>query len=421
VLSLLLLVPFLGAALVTLLSFGAGNAVRCQRLATAFGWMHLALLIGWIGSSMDWSKGSLQLREEIAWPLMPGISLTLGIDGLSWLLMVVGTLVFLNFAHRRSNPETADRSEWAGPLIGLGCLTVALACTDLYVLLASWQLLLLIGYLQMRSVNNAHGGVSAPNPHAHRFLVLTQSAMLGLTLAAATYFQASSAAGIEPSANLFDLQSQSGTWKFVEQGDSTFAFPIWTLSLQLVCFAVLLGLLPFSWRRPRKDGASDDCNDAATSRIANGNHAFLAQQMTMILVVYGMLRVVLPLAPEQVSMAALWVVVWGLVAGGRALLGSKRSDAIPAFLFALIGAAAWHADSAIGGVWLDLALLLLIFAVTVIGPQSDAAGTKGANRTFLRGLAVAPLAAFVVLYFSTPGIEATLKIVRRTMIGEDLG
>jgi NADH:ubiquinone oxidoreductase subunit 4 (subunit M) len=410
VLSLLLLVPFLGAAFVTLIPSGSRASTRCQRIAAIFSWVHLGLLIGWIGVGMDWGKGSLQLREEFAWPLLPGISLTLGVDGLSWLLMVVGTLVHLKFAHQsHPNPKASTPGHWSRSLLALGCLTVALSSTDLYVVLAAWQLLLLLGYFQLRLPILAVTDPSIAAAQAHRYLVFTQAAILGLMLAAATYFQASSASGIEPSANLFDLQSQSGSWKFADQSSSSFAFPIWTLSLQLVCCAVLLGLLPLSFRRPQQQSAAENRSAAGNQRAADTDAQQISSAvppMSMVLVVYGLLRVVLPLAPDHVAMAAPWVVLWGLIAGARAFLGPNRSDALPALIFALIGLAAWQADASLGGPALDLALLLLILAVTLPAP---------------RRITVAPLAAFVVLYFTTPGIEATLKIVRRTFIGEDLG
>lgn len=420
-LSLLLLVPLIGAVCVTLLPAGATADSTRRRAALLFGWAQLALLL-WLGTSLDWSIGGVQQSEVYAWPLMVGIEFAVGVDGLSWLLLVVTALGFLLAGHRAQ----ASRSHTAIDLLSLACMSAALASTNLLPMLAAWQLLLLLAYLRGHKQPNADDVHHGADPAAKRYLVISQAALAGLLFSTAVYFHASSLQGIQPSADIFDLQSQASSWRFLPLAENQFAFPLWTLSLQLVCCAALFGLFPFHLRSQPKPSAA-----AAADLTAAATKA--ADPLPQLIAGYALIRIVLPLAPDQVALAAPWMMVWGVGAGAHALLsqrgqpsGAISADgqatapqwtaAIPALGFALFGLAAWTADQSAGAVLLDLGILVMVanvLALPLLGKQTQAT-------TLIRALAGGPLVALVVLYFTSPGIEATLKIVRRTLTAEEM-
>lgn len=406
-LSTLLLVPVLGAALATLLPAEAGGAKRCRQIAQLVGWTQFLLIVAWLAPNMDWARGSLQLQQEFSWALMPGIAFGLALDHLSWLLLCAASLAFLLMAHAPtsgSEPNSTAPSfkRWDARMLGLACINCALISTSMYAILAAWQLLLLLAYLErLTPSTHADATPERPDPGARRYLILSQSAIVGIILAAAAYFQASGASGIEPSANLYDLQSQSGSWISLASSEDYSAFPAWTLSLQLVCCAVLLGLYPFH-------------------RCRANEQPQLLRNLATLLTVYALLRLILPLAPDHAASAAPLLIVWGVVAAGYAWMRNAKTEAFPALTFALLGIASWQADGGAAS-WLLLAVLVAAVAGIMLSLKTT---TSSDGQTPLSKQALPAVVmggGVLVLFLVSDGLSATLQIVANTLVGEVAG
>ena len=90
ILSLVLWVPFFGAALVTLLPAAQPRLIRGVALFHA----GLALILSWgLLIPFDRNTAALQFVEQVVWSSAIGVSYALGVDGLSLPMVLLGTLL----------------------------------------------------------------------------------------------------------------------------------------------------------------------------------------------------------------------------------------------------------------------------------------------------------------------------------------
>ncbi|HRC72013.1 MAG TPA: proton-conducting transporter membrane subunit, partial [Candidatus Competibacter sp.] len=90
ILSLVLWVPFFGAALVTLLPAAQPRLIRGVALFHA----GLALILSWgLLIPFDRNTAALQFVEQVVWSSTIGVSYALGVDGLSLPMVLLGTLL----------------------------------------------------------------------------------------------------------------------------------------------------------------------------------------------------------------------------------------------------------------------------------------------------------------------------------------
>lgn len=397
--------PLVGAALVYLVPSGPRATVLARQFATAVACLQL-LGVLYLGSTLDWSKGGIQALQSFAWPLTDGVDFSLAVDGLSWLMLLLGALALLGAVvaqpRTESGPSPSDASNTAPAenallLAAHGCLALAILATNLYPLLLAAQLMILIIYAGSTRLG----------------LILSQVALLGLIVGFGAYYHASASQGIQASADIYDLQSQAGSWTLTSTPELGEGFPMWALSLQVVCCVALLGVFPFHRLRPQTL-STDAADNSKTSTAAD-----LAGHLPAMLAAYMLIRFVLPLAPASIASAAPWMLAWGGVGIAFTLWSRNFSQQlIPCLILASLGATTLSAPSSAAAGLLLSAMFFLAADVT-LGPLLRR-GKANTNRV-AQGLAIVPLVLLLILQIATPGISATLEVVQRTLIGEDLG
>jgi len=328
VLSLLLLVPLIGAICVTLLPRSAGSTAR--RAALGFTIAQLAMLLWLAITGFDYSKGGVQFASEYSWIASMGFSIELVADGLSLLFLLSSSLLFGVAFLSRSGSEPNSRAFFILAQLCQACVACVLLASNLYLLIAAWQLLLLLIYFLLNAGADKKLGQAAV-----RYLMLSQACILGLGVGLAMYTMASGADGIEPSLNMFDLQSQAGSWDPNQPTLLGMQFPAWTLVLQFVCCLGLLGVFPL---HRVGNQILRHCSPAV---------AIIFAGIATKLGAYALLRMVLPLAASVLPSASYWIALCGLVGlayGARQLgqtpdllgkMGQFQAALLAAFLIPL--------------------------------------------------------------------------------------
>lgn len=328
VLSLLLLVPLIGAICVTLLPRSAGQTAR--RAALGFTIAQIAVLLWLAITGFDSSKGGVQFASDYSWIPSMGFAIEWVADGLSLLFLFSSSLLFGVAFLSRSSSEPNPRPFFVLAQLCQACVACVLLASNLYLLIAAWQLLLLLIYFLLIAGADKKLGHAAV-----RYLMLSQACIMGLGIGVAMYTMASGADGIEPSLNIFDLQSQAGSWSPNQPTWMGMPFPAWTLALQFICCLGLLGGFPL-----HQIGNQ-------ILRHCSPPVAIICAAIVAKLGAYALLRLVLPLATLVLPAASFWIALCGLVGlayGARQLsqtpdllgkLGQFQAALLAAFLIPL--------------------------------------------------------------------------------------
>jgi NADH-quinone oxidoreductase subunit M len=147
-LTTLMLVPLIGAALVFALP--AGRDLLAKQVALAISLVTVGLAI-YIGVTMDNTNGGLQFVEKYSWIRSFGISWSLGVDGISAVLIVMATiLVPLVIIASWNDVESIERGTVKGYFALILLLEVFMvgvfAATDLFLFYVFFEAMLIPVY-----------------------------------------------------------------------------------------------------------------------------------------------------------------------------------------------------------------------------------------------------------------------------------
>ena len=302
VLSIILLTPVVGAALVMLLPAGRVRVIRWLALLVSLVPLGFAI---WLWAAYDAGLPGYQFVEQAAWYGAIGSSYHLGVDGISVSMVLLTTLLTpLALLISWSIQERVRGYMALFLLLETGMLGVFLSL-DLLMFFVFWE----VGLVPMYFLINQWGSANR-NYASFKFLIYTMAGSLGLLLAIQLIGLAS---------GTFDLVEITSRWTALDQPLTVvglpLAVPIGTVKAVafwafVLAFAIKVPIWPFHTWLP----------DAHTEAPTAGS--MILAGVLLKLGAYGFLRFVLPLYPEQ-AQAYAWIL--GLLAVLAIVLGAFSS------------------------------------------------------------------------------------------------
>jgi NADH-quinone oxidoreductase subunit M len=350
-LSLILWLPAIGAAIVLFLPVERVQAIRWTAL-TASLMAFLVSLITW--AVFDPSAAGFQFQEQANWYAAIQSSYHLGVDGISLTLVILTTMltplaILASFNVR----ERVKAFMILFLLLETGMLGVFLAL-DLLQFFVFWE----AGLVPMYFLINQWGGANR-NYASLKFILYTMGGSLGLLLAIQL---------IGVAAGTFDLPKLFALWPNLSTSGANagtiLGFPAATIKAVafwafVIAFAVKVPIWPFHTWLP----------DAHTEAPTGGS--MILAGVLLKLGAYGFLRLVLPLYPVEAHQYAGWLAALGtlaIVLGALGALGQSDFKRLVAyssinhmgFIVLGIAAAAWAAGSANAVFAIDGAVLQMV-------------------------------------------------------------
>ncbi|MEN9203698.1 MAG: NADH-quinone oxidoreductase subunit M [Thermostichus sp. DG_1_5_bins_95] len=278
-LSLLIGIPLLGAAVIGLIPERAGQSIH-RRLALGFGVILFALCVGLL-LNFDPGRGSLQWVERVAWIPQLGLIYELGVDGISLpLVLLTGLLVLI--ALWASGKVERPRLYYSLVLMLAAAVAGAFLAQNLLLFFLFYEVELIPLYLLI-----AIWGGPRRTYAATKFLVYT--ALSGILLLI----------------GFFGLSWLSDTNSFTYTVLQAHPLPLVQQTLLLIPIllglAIKIPLVPFHTWLP-------DAHVEASTPIS-----VLLAGLLLKLGTYGLLRFGLQLLPDAWEQAAPWLASWAVV------------------------------------------------------------------------------------------------------------
>lgn len=369
-LTILTLIPLVGAILVACLGSENKNAARKLGLATS--------LIALLGAVFLWSKfqpaGGMQFVEQFAWVPNLGIEYHLGVDGLG-LLMVLLATILIPFAMLASWKIEQNTKLYFSLLLFLESgLIGTFTALNFFHWFLFWELSLIPAFFLIK----IWGGPQRTKA-AYQFFIYTLVGSAAMLLA---FLAINSATGVFDFAKLAEM-SRSGELTKQLTAKLPYFNPQTLMTLLFLGvflgFAVKVPLIPFHTWLP-----------AAYSEAPTGTSMILTGIMSKM-GVYGFLRILLPIFPEQTRAMLtplLWLAVVTIVFSAAAAFAQKDLKRMVAY-------------SSINH--LGYCLLGIFAAAQITGAEIDGSVEKAAAlngvilQMFNHGLTAAALFYFVGL------------------------
>jgi NAD(P)H-quinone oxidoreductase subunit 4 len=279
-LSLLLLIPFLGAFVLLLLPSnpppGRMRAIAITTLALQLLWSLRVLL------AFDPHQGGMQLQESLSWVPMIGLDYRLGIDGLSLPLVLMNGALTLVSAVCTRDISQRPRIYFALLLLISGAVNGAFLAENLLLFFLFYELELIPLWLLISIWGGAERAYAAT-----KFLIFTAisgvlilGAFLGLALFTGTV-----------DFSLTPILSER-----LAMGSQ-----LVLLGSLLIGFGIKIPLVPFHTWLP-------DAHTQASTPVS-----VLLAGVLLKLGTYGLLRFCLGLFPEAWALVAPWLAIWAAV------------------------------------------------------------------------------------------------------------
>ena len=292
--SFLTLLPFVGGVTVLLLGRAGRSAARLTALIFATAAVAYTLLL-W--SRFDPSLAGMQMQEMHPWEPAIGLAYHVGLDGLSLLMLAVSSIVILMaVAASWSNPTQGPIYFCLLLFLETGLFGTYTALNFLHWFLY-WELSLIPAFFMIRLWGNA-GRARA----ATQFFVYTMVGSIALLLAFLALFLASN------SFDFVELTQMAQTGQLGAAIGQNLHWHQWDsghITMFLFCsaflgFAVKTPVVPFhGWLASAYSEAAPETTMALTGALSKMG-------------VYGFLRILLPIFPEQMWRARtilLWLAI----------------------------------------------------------------------------------------------------------------
>ena len=281
-LSALIWLPVLGAVLIGFLPLSITPS-RSRLISLVIAIVTLVVTIG-LGVGFNPSDVALQFQEEIPWIEALGLSYRLGVDGLSFPLLVLNSLLTCIAIY--STDESVLRSRFYYSLLLLLNAGVAGAflAQDLLLFFLFYEIELIPLYLLIAIWGGAKRGYAAT-----KFLIYT--AISGISILAAFL-------------GLVWL-SDAGSFAYASVQSAAIALPLTTQIILLVAiligFGIKIPLVPFHTWLP-------DAHVEASTSVS-----ILLAGVLLKLGTYGLLRFGMNLLPEAWHTLSPWLATWAVV------------------------------------------------------------------------------------------------------------
>jgi len=344
-LSVLLLIPFLGAALLLLLPGqpppGQMRQVAIASLVVQLAWSLVVLV------SFDPSEGAMQMRESIPWVSNIGLDYRLGIDGLSLPLVLVNAGLSLVSAVCTRDISQRPRIYFALLLLISGAVNGAFLADNLLLFFLFYELELIPLWMLISIWGGANRAYAAT-----KFLIFT--AISGILILGAFLGLALFTGSVD-----FSLTP-------VLSDRLAMGSQLVLLVALLIGFGIKIPLVPFHTWLP-------DAHTQASTPVS-----VLLAGVLLKLGTYGLLRFCLGLFPEAWALLAPWLAIWAAVSvlyGSLAAIAQRDMKRMVAYSsvghmgYILLAAAAATPLSLLGAVFqmvshgLISALLFLLVGV----------------------------------------------------------
>ncbi len=288
-LSLIIFVPALGAALLLLPPFkGNDDAVRWVANIFAFlGFLvSLPLWFAWNFSSSD----AFQFRDKAAWIPSIGVTYKLGVDGISALLVLLTTLLGVIAVLSSWTAITERVRQYYVFLLLLQTGMLGVFCAlDMFLFYVFWEVMLVPMYFLI----GIWGGARRLYAAIKFFLYTLVGSVVMLLGLLAVYFRTRAVPGLEATGS-FDYE------QWLELGlDPVLQF--WVFLAFFLGFAIKVPMFPFHTWLP----------DAHVEAPTAGSVILAGVLLKMG--TYGFIRFSLPLLPEATRAAVPWMVTLSIV------------------------------------------------------------------------------------------------------------
>jgi len=280
-LSALILIPILGALLISCLPSSWGGALRDRRIALVFGMVTL-IGSGVVSSQFLLGHAGKQFQEYIPWLEDLGLAYHLGVDGLSLPLVVLNALLTLVALYSSSEQIIRPKLYYALMLVLSAAVTGAFIAQNFLLFFLFYELELIPLYLLIAIWGGQRRGYAAT-----KFLLYT--AISGVLVLAAC----------------FGLGLLSGSFSFdyetLAQQPVALVPQIVLLSFLLVGFGIKIPLMPFHTWLP-------DAHVEASTPVS-----VMLAGVLLKLGTYGLLRFGMGLFPDAWALLAPGLAAWAVV------------------------------------------------------------------------------------------------------------
>jgi len=273
-LSLLIAVPVVGAALVALAGPGAVRSMRAIALTASLAVFAVALRIA---ALFDSSTGEFQFTEQAAWIPQMGVTWSLGLDGISLLLVLLTVfltpLVVLNSA---TSIDKRQKGYLVNVLLLESAMLGTLVATDVLVFYVFWELMLVPMFLLI-GIWGGRRRVYA----SMKFVLFTMVGSLPMLVALVWLGLAHAGATGAPSYAMTDLYDL----------ELTRSAQAWCFAAMALSFAIKVPMWPLHTWLP----------DAHVEAPTGGSVILAGVLLKMG--TYGFLRLAMPICPDVLGTA----------------------------------------------------------------------------------------------------------------------
>ena len=302
-LSCMIAVPFLGIALLAFV----GSALWARRIALGCALLSLGFFL-FVLFGFDPNKEGMQFVEEMAWMPTFHIKYSVGVDGISILLLLLTTLLTPLCVLCSWTAITAHvRAFMMLILLVEGAMLVVFTATDLFLFFMMWEVTMIPMYFMI----TLWGGPGRINAGLKFILYSLAGSLLLLAGILALHVEASHVGG----GQTFDIIALS-------QLDYSATAQWWMFLAFFLSFAIKLPMFPFHTWLPDAHGEAPTAGSVLLAGVL------------LKMGGYGFLRICLPMFPEaSVAFAPviLWLSVVAILYGGYMALAQDDLKKLVAY------------------------------------------------------------------------------------------
>ncbi|WP_034764148.1 complex I subunit 4 family protein [Chrysiogenes arsenatis] len=392
-LSILIFLPIVAGALVLIAPLSPSVA-RSIGFAVSL----IVLALGIMTYQGFQSTGGYEFVESYYWIKSYGISYTLGIDGISLMILMLVALLFPVAFLLLWNDKS--KGYWGNMLLVQGAMVGTLSSLDLILFYVFWEVMLIPIFFMI----GLYGGA---NRYAAAVKITVYTMVGSLFMFVAILYLA------------YSFQTVSGVWSFALEDLTSVSLTgkeaFWVFAAFMLAFAIKIPLFPLHTWLP------DAYTEAPTGAT------FILSAIMAKLGIYAVIRFVMPVYPQEYLMYATPLIVLGLIGMvycGIAAIKQQDVKRMLAYSSAshlgiiAVGIFALNTEAMVGSVYQIVAHAMATGVLfLLVGLLEERLGTR--NIDSLGGIAkVAPVYAtfFAVAMLASCGLPGTNGFIGEFLI-----